>query len=94
MSYLILNFQVTNDFYNIANFPGAIGCIDCTHVRLQSPGGPDAERFRNRKGFFSLNVQTIVDANLIIRNVVARWPGSVHDSTIFNSSSVKAKYVL
>jgi len=25
-------------FYNIARFPRVIGCIDCTHVRVQSFG--------------------------------------------------------
>ncbi|GFQ82520.1 nuclease HARBI1, partial [Trichonephila clavata] len=30
---------------------------------------------------------TIVDADLVIRNVVARWPGSAHDSTVFNNSA-------
>lgn len=39
--------------------------------------------FRNRKSYFSLNVQTISDAQLCIRDIVARWPGYVHDSTIF-----------
>lgn len=31
----------------------------------------------------------VADADLKIRNIVARWPGSVHDSTIFNNSQVK-----
>ncbi|KAK4886896.1 hypothetical protein RN001_003167 [Aquatica leii] len=30
--------------------PLYIGTIDCTHVKIQSPGGEDAEIFRNRKG--------------------------------------------
>ncbi|GFX38564.1 retrovirus-related Pol polyprotein from transposon 17.6 [Trichonephila clavipes] len=51
------------------------------------PGGEDAERFRCRKNYFALNVQTIVDSDLVIRNVVARWPGSAHDSTVFNNSA-------
>lgn len=25
-------------------------------------------------------------------NIVARWPGSVHDSTIFNNSEIKRRY--
>ncbi|GFU71716.1 nuclease HARBI1 [Trichonephila clavipes] len=50
-------------------------------------GGEDAERFRCRKNYFALNVQTIVDSDLVIRNVVARWPGSAHDSTVFNNSA-------
>lgn len=30
---------IAAEFYNIAAFPRAIGAIDCTHVKLQSPGG-------------------------------------------------------
>lgn len=25
-------------FYNVARFPNVIGAVDCTHVRIQSPG--------------------------------------------------------
>lgn len=53
-------------------------------------GGDDAERFRNRKGYFSINVQTLADPKLKIQNIVARWPGSAHDSMIFNNSRLKA----
>lgn len=51
---------VMRDFYEIANFPsvwGGTGCIDCTRVRIKSPGGEDAEVYRNRKGVFSVNFQ-------------------------------------
>lgn len=32
------------------------------------------------------------DANLKIRNVVARWPGACHDMTIFSNSRLKAEF--
>lgn len=48
---------VMEEFYAIAGFPGVSGCIDCTHVPMKNPGGEDAEVFRNRKGYFSINVQ-------------------------------------
>lgn len=83
--------RTKRDFYEIARFPRVIGCIDCTHIRLQSPGGGDAEFFRNRKGYFSLNVQAICNANLEFMDLVARWPGSTHDSTIFNNSRIKSR---
>lgn len=63
-------------FYEIARFPRVIGVIECTHVRIQSPGGVDAEVYRNIKGYFSVNVQAIGSADLKLMNVVARWPGS------------------
>jgi len=84
--------QVKQDFYNIAKFPMAIGALDCTHVKIRSPGGDNAEIYRNRKNFFSINVQTICDANLKIQDIVARWPGSSHDSTIFNNSTIRGKF--
>lgn len=31
------------------------------------------------------------DGYLKIRDIVARWPGSAHDNTIFNNSRLKAK---
>lgn len=49
--------KLMRDFYEIGEFPGVTGCIDCTHVRINSPGGADAEVYRNRKGYFSINVQ-------------------------------------
>nr|XP_023027420.1 putative nuclease HARBI1 [Leptinotarsa decemlineata] len=55
-----INLQsVKEGFYNIARFPRVIGTIDCTHVNIKSPGGEIAEYYRNRKGNFSINVQTV-----------------------------------
>nr|CAI5825441.1 unnamed protein product [Callosobruchus analis] len=83
----------SNRFYNIARFPRCIGAIDCTHVRISSLGGNQPEIFRNRKNFFSFNVQAISDAELKIQNIMCRWPGSAHDtrSFIFNNSNIRAK---
>lgn len=55
-------------------------------------GGDDPEVFRNRKGYFSINTQIVTDANLKISNIVARWPGSAHDSTIFNNCRLKEEF--
>ena len=76
-------------FYGIAQFPSVIRAIDCTHIPMASPGGESAEVFRNRKGWFSINVQAVCDARRCFTNVVARWPGSTHDSRIFDNSLLK-----
>lgn len=79
-------------FFNIGRFPGVSGVIDCTHFEISSPGGDNAENFRNRKGYFSLNVQFIAGPDMDFYNIVARWPGSAHDTRIFDSSYVKTQF--
>ncbi|KAG0445426.1 hypothetical protein HPB47_015331 [Ixodes persulcatus] len=83
---------VMRDFHAMGQFPGVTGYIDCTHVRIRSPGGEDAEVYRNRKRVFSLNVQAITGPQLQFFDVVASWPGSVHDSRIFDGSRARALY--
>lgn len=78
-------------FYQQHGFPNVIGAIDCTHIPIIRPGGEDGELYRNRKGWFSINVQLLCDDKMKILNVVASWMGSTHDSRIFNESVLKDK---
>lgn len=59
-------------FFILIGFPGVIGAIDCTHIKIPSPGGQRAELFTNHKGFFSINTHMVCDASLKIMNVIAR----------------------
>ncbi|KAH7957924.1 hypothetical protein HPB51_028089 [Rhipicephalus microplus] len=62
----VVNFPNSDDrfcetmveFYRIAKFPGVTGCIDCTHVRIKSLGGPNGEVYRNRKGYQAAHMRT------------------------------------
>lgn len=78
--------QLSVDFFAIAGMPGVIGCIDGTLIPIVSPGGNTAELYRCRKGFFALNVMALCDAKMRFLNIISSWPGSVHDSRIFNNS--------
>ncbi|XP_071387553.1 putative nuclease HARBI1 [Centroberyx affinis] len=79
---------IKDAFYGIGAFPNIIGALDCTHVRINHPSGPHEADFINRKSLHSINVQMICDAECVITNVEAKWPGSVHDSKIFRASSL------
>ena len=46
--------------YQIAGFPCVIGCIDCTHIRIQAPS-QNEQNYVNRKGYHCVNVQVICD---------------------------------
>lgn len=49
--------EVKAEFYCLARFPNVIGCIDGTHIPIQSPGGDQAELFRNRKGIEKVSMK-------------------------------------
>ncbi|KAF7996171.1 hypothetical protein HCN44_000865, partial [Aphidius gifuensis] len=84
--------QTQADFFVRFGFPRVVGCIDCKHIQIRSFGGPDAELFRNRDNYFSINTQVVCNAHLEITDIVARWPGSSHDSTIFHNSRLMANF--
>lgn len=83
--------QTKAKFFNICAFPGVLGCVDGTHVPIESPGGNEGELYRNRKTWFSINVQVVCDSDLKFCNIDTRWPGSTHDSTVFNASLLRAQ---
>ncbi|XP_015119516.1 putative nuclease HARBI1 [Diachasma alloeum] len=80
-------------FWRRFQFPNAIGCIDGTHVAIVPPKINDPVHpenvYVNRKGYHSLNVQLICDAEFKILNVNARYPGSANDCAIWNDSNIQ-----
>lgn len=80
--------EVKERFHRMARFEGVIGAVDGTHIRIVCPGAVVRELYWCRKNYYSINTQIVCDSNLTIRNIVARWPGSTHDSRIFNNSNI------
>ncbi|KAJ8676768.1 hypothetical protein QAD02_012555 [Eretmocerus hayati] len=85
----LVNIQ---QFYNIAGFPGVAAGIDGTHIEIICPTRQYGEIFRNRKGYFSINVLVAVDARGKILFIDVRHPGRVHDSTCFDRSALKVMF--
>uniref|UniRef100_A0A3Q0S8H5 DDE Tnp4 domain-containing protein n=1 Tax=Amphilophus citrinellus TaxID=61819 RepID=A0A3Q0S8H5_AMPCI len=79
-------------FYEYGNFPGVIGCIDGCHIPIKCPSTEDAELYRNRKNWFSINVQGVCPPTMQLLNIAARLSGSTHDSRIFQNSSLCAQF--
>lgn len=76
------------EFMETSGFPGVVGAIDGTHVRIVAPR-VNEHLYVNRKRYHSINVQVVSDANYKILDIVARWPGSVHDARILEESGLK-----
>lgn len=57
------------------------------HIKIRAPS-KDANSYINRKGFHSINVQVVCDANGHFTHVYAGQVGSVHDSRVFRNSPV------
>lgn len=51
-------------FHRMAGMPLVVTAVDGTHIKVQSFGGDDAELYRNRKTYFSLNCQIAVSADV------------------------------
>ena len=89
--YIMFNpMEETAGFYRRGRFPSVLGAIDWTHVPIPNPGGENGELFRNWKGYCFINVQAVCDDKGQLTNIVARWPGSTHDSKVFDNSHLGA----
>ena len=80
--------------YNIIFVPqGCVRTIDGTHIECVVPS-EIASVYRNRKGFTSQNVMTMVDFEIKFTNLVVGWEGFTHDAHILNITTTNPEYRL
>ncbi|XP_066590713.1 putative nuclease HARBI1 [Prorops nasuta] len=75
-------------FAEISNFPGVVGAIDGCHIQISAPT-EHPNSYINRKGFHSIGLQGICDANRKFIDVFAGYCGSVHDARVWQLSKIK-----
>ena len=74
-------------FQDKYGFPKVLGCVDGSHIPIVAP--PTNEPlYVNRKGYHSINVQAICDADFRFIDIVVKWPGSTHDAFIWRQSGI------
>ncbi|XP_061177041.1 putative nuclease HARBI1 [Saccostrea echinata] len=78
---------IKSAFHKIAGFPSIVGCVDGTMIKIIAPAENESD-YLCRKGYYALNIQMTCDPQFRVLDVVARWPGSVHDARIFRESSL------
>lgn len=68
-------------------FPQAAGAIDGSHIPIKKPL-ESASDYYNRKGFYSVIMQALVDHKGRFMDVCVGWPGKVHDARVFANSTL------
>ncbi|CAH3044601.1 unnamed protein product [Pocillopora meandrina] len=63
-------------------FPMCAGAIDGTHVPIKVPSQNHTD-YVNRKSYYSIIMQALVDSRYLYRDIVVGWSGSVHDARRF-----------
>lgn len=68
--------------------PGGILIVDGTPVVFYQRPAVDGETFWTKKCHYAMNVQLICDHTKRIRWFMVGWPGSVFDSSVFDTSDI------
>lgn len=82
--------QNAQAFTQRCGFPGIVGAIDGTHIRIPGPSA-FRESYINRKDFPSLQLQVVANHKLIFMDIDCGYPGSVHDARVFRNSRLKTR---
>lgn len=68
-------------------FPSDSCAIDGSHTEIKSSPKNREDHF-NRKQFYSVMLQGIVDSELLFRHIAVGFTGSVHDSRVLQLSGI------
>ena len=74
--------KIIDDFESERGFPQAVGVIDGTHIPIIRPEESFTDYY-NRKGYYSVFMQAVVDCYGLFMEVYIGWPGRVHDARVF-----------
>ncbi|KAM7288157.1 putative nuclease HARBI1 isoform X1 [Ixodes scapularis] len=83
-------FDAEKGFRLLGRIPGVIGGVDGTMISIVGPSKNDPTvtkaAYWCRKYFYALNVMVVCDADCRIMCIDPRYPGSVHDSFVWQFS--------
>ena len=85
--------QVVDEFKGKWAVPQCFGAIDGSHVPISPPSNLHTDYY-NRKGWYSMLIQGLVDAKYRFLDVCIGWPGSVHDARVFALKKIEHDHIL
>jgi hypothetical protein len=69
--------------------PNVVGAVDGSYIRIKKPGTGDLpDNFINRKGYHSITLQAVVDAQGLFIDVTCGDGSRSHDAFIFGNSDI------
>ncbi|XP_065281196.2 putative nuclease HARBI1 [Dermacentor albipictus] len=74
--------------------PGVLACVDGMLIAIMKPEGlspADTASFMSRKGYYALNAMVVCNVELRILVVEPRFPGSCHDSWVWQHNLLRAR---
>jgi hypothetical protein len=80
--------SVSEAFERKWQFPHAVGALDGKHVRIRNPA-KGGSQYYNYKGYFSIVMLALVDADYRFLWLQIGVPGSSSDAQIFNSCALR-----
>lgn len=80
---------VVDRFLDLGGLPGCCGVIDSTHIPIKTPRESfSPKEYYNKKGFYSVILQAVVDDKERFMNVSVVSPGSASEIEAFTNSSL------
>ena len=84
--------EISAKFYEEWDFPNCLGALDGKHFAIECPGFSGSEYY-NYKGFFSIVLMAICDAQYCFTIVDIGNFGRDNDAQIFNSSEMGKAFI-
>jgi len=82
--------EVIRVFESLWGFPQVVGAIDGTHIPILKPDYSSSDYY-NRKGYYSIPMQAVVDSKDMFVDVNIGWPGKVRDTRVLVNSTFYQK---
>ena len=79
--------EISDGFRECWGFPMCVGAIDATHIPIIAPQVHRNDYF-NRKSFYSILMQAVVDNKYLFYDVFVGFPGRAHDARVFINSDL------